>query len=85
MRKIIRIEEPPKKDRSHWSVWTVYIDFGTGKEVMSCMREDEFKILMKEEELIKKGYSLKDLLKYKELVTDYAQFEESLNSAGAEI
>ena len=85
MRKIVRIEEPPKKCRNHWSVWEVYFDFGNGKKITSYMREDGFKILMKEEELIKKGVLLKDLEEYKKLVTDHIQFEEVINNADAGI
>ncbi len=68
MRKILRIEEPPKKDRHYYTLWVVYFDFGNGKEFPAYMDEDSFNVLMKEEELIKKGCNIKDLEDYKHLV-----------------
>ena len=66
MRKVIRYEEPPKKGRTNWSCWKVYIDFGDGKETIAYMNKFDFDVLMKEQELMAKRYELKDLEEYKE-------------------
>jgi len=66
--KIIKVEEPKEKRR--WACWIVYFDYGDGKISPAYMHEEDYLVLMEEEELIKKGYDIKELEKYKELITD---------------
>ena len=78
MRKLIRYEEP-SKGKGYRGLWIVYFDYGDGKEYPVYMTEDRFKVLMKEEQLIKKGYNLKDLEEYKELIDIMVRADESSN------
>ena len=66
--KIVRVEKP--KEEGYWSLWNVYFDYGNGKPILANMHEEEYLILMCEEKLIKKGYKIKDLEEYKELIRD---------------
>ena len=75
-RKIIRYKEPPKGNR-YRGLWIVYFDYGDGKECPVYVKEDRFKILMKEEQLIKKGYNLEDLEEYKELIDTMVRADEA--------
>lgn len=73
-RKVLYIEEP--KIKTLWSCWVVHFDYGNGTDIKTYMHEEDVKILMKEEELIKKGYKEIDLINYKDLVKDMMRSEE---------
>jgi len=68
--KIVRVEEPPKNEKSYYKLWRVYFDYGNGKPILRNMYEEEYLVLMCEEKLIRKGYKAKDLEKYKTLIED---------------
>jgi len=66
--KIVKVEEP--KEEGYWSLYSVYFDYGNGKPILSNMYKEEYLVLRCEEKLIKKGYKIKDLEKYKELIEE---------------
>jgi hypothetical protein len=71
MRKIIRIEKPPKG--SNGLFWVYY----KGCSAPVAMAEDSFQLLMQERKLLAKGVSEKELLEYRELVQAVKEREQS--------
>lgn len=84
---LVKIEEPLEAKKKHcvfdWRLWRVYYKVKGIKElIVVYMRTDEVDIIKKEEEMVKKGYSRRDLGEYKELIRKNLRFEEGLNNSG---